>query len=183
MHDSSCILVLNASPSRNVPGNGSGAGMYMMHPTYANASSQQPQPQVGRSGPPPIPPRDFPAQPAFRAQPAYPIGDYPSTVPLGFDPAPYQPGTGYINDRGAPSFPEGPQTHHNARARGPDPGHYGLTTPSRPGPEPQYLRPPPIQSRSSSGGSSSGGSSYGETLYVYDTPSGGPVQVYVSQTV
>ena len=148
-----------------------------MHPTYVYAPSQQPQAQARHSGrPPPIPPRHFPAQLAFPAQPAYPIGDHASTVPRSFDPAPYQPGVEYVNVHGAPLFPEGPQAHRDARSRGADPGQYGFATPSRPGPEPQYL---PLSDQSQS----SGGSSCGEMLYVHDNPRGPPVQVYVSQTV
>lgn len=146
-----------------------------MYPTYPYALSQQPQPQVGRSGPPPtIPPRPD----RFPAQPPYPIGNYANSVPRGFETAPYQPGMGHVNDHGAPLFPEGPQAPHDTRPRGLDPGHYGFTAPSRPGTEPQYL-PLPVQSQSS-GGSSSEGSTYGGASYVYDTPRERPVQVYVN---
>ena len=75
------------------------------------------------------------------AQPAYPIDDYASAVPRGFDPVPmvpFQPGTEYVNDHGAPLFPEAfPQ----ARAGAPNPAHYGFATPGRPDQEPPYLPP------------------------------------------
>lgn len=57
----SCILVLNASSSRNVPGCGGGTERYA-HP---HDPSQRRQAQAGYPQPPPLPPPpNFPAQPA-----------------------------------------------------------------------------------------------------------------------
>ena len=96
-------------------------------------------------------------------------------VPRGFDPTPYQPEAGYVNDHAPPLFPEVLQAHRDARPRGPDPGHYGFATPDFSALEPQFL-PPPVQSQPS-GGPSSGGPSY-----VFGTPRAPAVQVYVRQT-
>lgn len=100
-------------------------GGYM--PTYPYTPAQQPQAQLHthigdpRHGPSPLPPRQFPVQPAFPSE-------YTSAVPRDFDPIPFQPVTGYVNnDSRRPTFP---QVHSQAPSLAHAPSHAHAPSPA-----------------------------------------------------
>jgi hypothetical protein len=181
-----CILVLNLSSSRNVPGH----GVYM----YPNmfAPSEQPQAQVGHSrhgppqaqGPPPPPPRNMPVQPTFSS-------DYASIPRALVDP--YQQGTGHVNnqvnDQSRPAFLEAfPQAHPHARAshtQTPLYGGYDFANPGGQEPPPYSPAPAPSQSLTPRGLPPYGRPSSGGPYELVHPPVFGrppPSQMYVSQT-